>query len=151
MTFKFLQPLSDSFFTEEEDHDIVMAIKEAERKTSGEIRIHLESRAKKETEKRAWEVFEELDMFQTEQRNGVLIYLAIRDRKFSIVADEGINKAVPDDFWDEMASALSSAFKSKQHVAGLITAVGLIGDKLREYFPYEEDDENELPDEISFG
>ncbi len=151
MAFNFFKPLSDTFFTEEEDYQIVMAIKEAENRTSGEVRIHLENHAKMDVEKRAWEVFGELDMHETELRNAVLIYMAIKDHKFAIVADKGINKVVPEGFWDDTAELLTEAFKKQDFVGGLTKAVTSIGSKLKEFFPYEEEDENELPDEISFG
>lgn len=151
MAFSLFKPLSESFFTEEEDRAIVAAIKKAEKSSSGEIRIHLENRAKKDVEKRALKVFRVLNMHKTAQRNGVLIYLALQDQRFAIIGDEGINKVVPEGFWEDTAGILSTAFKNKEFVDGLSKAVLSIGEKLREYFPYQDDDENELPNEISFG
>ncbi|MCI4670170.1 MAG: TPM domain-containing protein [Bacteroidia bacterium] len=151
MAFNFFKPLSETFFSKEEDRDIVEAIQKAEKQTSGEIRIHLESRAKMEVEKRAWKVFHQLEMHKTALRNGVLIYMAIKDHKFAIIGDEGINKLVGEGFWEDTAKILSKAFKEEAFVKGLTDAVLSIGEKLKEHFPYEENDENELPNEISFG
>lgn len=151
MAFSLFKPLSENFFNPEEDRSIVEAIKKAEKNTSGEIRIHLENRSKKEVDKRAWEVFKMLNMHKTAQRNGVLVYLAIKDHKFAILGDEGINNAVPEGFWSDTAKILTESFKKEAYVDGLINAVASVGEKLREYFPYQDDDENELPNEISFG
>ena len=147
----WFQTAAENFFTDEEGYEIVAAIKEAEKNTSGEIRLHLATRSKKPPIEEAWEMFGELHMHQTIQRNGVLIYLSVKDHKFAIVADKGINEVVPAGFWDDIAQHMSTNFKERQFVKGLAEGIQKVGEKLKEFFPYQEDDENELPDEISFG
>lgn len=138
------------FFTKEEQQNIVAAIKEAELNTSGEIRVHIENHCKKESLERAAELFYELKMDHTAARNGVLFYLAVKDRKFAVIGDEGINKNVEHDFWNEIKDEMTTHFKEKQFAEGLITGILKCGEKLKKHFPYQDDDVNELSDEISF-
>ncbi len=138
------------FFTEEEKEQIIQAIQEAEKETSGEIRLHVEEKAKKDVFQRALEVFHKIGMHKTAQRNGVLIYLATRDRKFAILGDEGINKVVPEDFWEDIVEEMRTHFKKDQFCEGICKAIEKVGHKLKSYFPYQQDDINELSDEISF-
>jgi uncharacterized membrane protein len=139
------------FFSKEEKINIVKAIKEAEHQTSGEIRLHLESRCKGNTLERAVKIFEKLKMHDTRLRNGTLIYMAIKDRKFSIFGDQGINEIVPDNFWEDVKEEMRRLFIKDQFADGVIRGIYLIGEKLKEFFPYQEDDVNELPDDISIG
>jgi len=90
-------------------------------------------------------------MSKTEQRNGVLIYLAVRNRKFAIIGDTGIHHAVPDDFWDNIKSRMLDFFRDEKFCDGLIYAITESGVHLKKYFPFKKDDINELPDDISFG
>jgi uncharacterized membrane protein len=138
------------FFTKEEQQNIVAAIKEAELNTSGEIRVHIENHCKKESLERAAELFYELKMDHTAARNGILFYLAVKDRKFAVIGDEGINKNVEHDFWNEIKDEMTTHFKEKQFAEGLITGILKCGEKLKKHFPYQDDDVNELSDEISF-
>lgn len=140
-----------SFFTKEEQQKIVAAIKEAELNTSGEIRVHIENHCKEEALERAAEVFYDLKMNRTTARNGILFYLAVKDRKFAIIGDEGINKEVEHDFWNDIKDEMISNFKENKFAEGLIAGILKCGDKLKEYFPYQNDDVNELSDEISFS
>ena len=140
-----------SFFTKEEQQKIVAAIKEAELNTSGEIRVHIENHCKEEALERAAEVFYDLKMNHTAARNGILFYLAVKDRKFAIIGDEGINKEVEHDFWNDIKDEMISNFKENKFAEGLIVGILKCGDKLKEYFPYQNDDVNELSDEISFS
>ena len=140
-----------SFFTKEEQQNIVAAIKEAELNTSGEIRVHIENHCKEEALERAAEVFYDLKMNRTAARNGILFYLAVKDRKFAIIGDEGINKEVEHDFWNDIKDEMISNFKENKFAEGLIVGILKCGDKLKEYFPYQNDDVNELSDEISFS
>ena len=140
-----------SFFTKEEQHNIVAAIKEAELNTSGEIRVHIENHCKEEALERAAELFYDLKMNHTAARNGILFYLAVKDRKFAIIGDEGINKEVEHDFWNDIKAEMISNFKENKFAEGLIVGILKCGDKLKEYFPYQNDDVNELSDEISFS
>ena len=139
------------FFTKEEQQKIVAAIKEAELNTSGEIRVHIENHCKEEALERAAELFYDLKMNHTAARNGILFYLAVKDRKFAIIGDEGINKEVEHDFWNDIKDEMISNFKENKFAEGLIAGILKCGDKLKEYFPYQNDDINELSDEISFN
>ncbi len=139
------------FFTNEEKKRIIDAIKDAELETSGEIRLHLESRCKGDVLKQAVAIFKKLKMHETQMRNGTLIYLAIADRKFAIFGDKGINEIVPDNFWQDVKDEMGRFFKEGKFVDGITTGIGQVGQKLKEYFPYRDDDINELPDEISTG
>lgn len=142
-----------TFFSREEGRQIVDAIQAAEQNTSGEIRLHLENKVRKGQTviQQAGKAFDRLGMYDTEQRNGVLIFMAVEDHKFAIIADEGINKVVPENFWNDIAALMSAKFKEKAFVTGLSEGIQLIGEKLQEFFPYQTDDINELPDDISFG
>lgn len=129
---------------------MVEAIKQAEKNTSGEIRIHFENHCKKEVLDRASEVFAELKMHKTEQRNGVLVYVALEDKKLAILGDAGLNIKVPENFWDEVKNNTIEKFKQGQICEGVCQAVLQAGQQLKQYFPYQKDDVNELSDEISF-
>jgi uncharacterized membrane protein len=142
---------SRTFFSKEEQQKIVAAIKEAELNTSGEIRVHIENHCKKEALERAAEVFYDLKMNQTAARNGILFYLAAKDHKFAIIGDEGINKNVEHDFWNDIKDEMVAMFKEKKFAEGLIAGILKCGERLKEYFPYQSDDINELSDEISFN
>ncbi|MCK4464325.1 MAG: TPM domain-containing protein [Bacteroidales bacterium] len=139
------------FFNKQEKENITLAIKEAELNTSGEIRIHIEGKCKEEVMDRAVYIFEKLGMHKTELRNGVLFYLAVNDHKFAILGDAGINQVVPDDFWDEIKKSMLDFFSEKQFSEGLSRGIKMAGEQLKNHFPYQEYDINELPDEISFG
>lgn len=137
------------FFTPEQEASIVAAIKEAELNTSGEIRVHLERHTQKDNLARAQEVFDTAGMGNTKSKNGVLFYFAIEDKQFSVLGDSGINELVPDDFWKDIVEAMRDHFKKGEFDKGLITGISMTGKALKEFFPYEDDDENELSDEIS--
>ena len=139
------------FFTKDELNKIVGSIEQAELETSGEIRFHLESRCKGDVLKRAVQVFKNLHMHKTELHNGTLIYLATIDKKYAIVGDKGINEKVPDNFWEDVKDEMSEKFKNNEFVTGISNAVLKIGEKLKEFFPYQSDDINELSDDVSIG
>ncbi len=130
---------------------IEQTIKEAELDTSGEIRVHIESKCTSDPLQRAVYIFNYLKMYNTQARNGVLIYVAVESRKFAIIGDAGINKAVPDNFWDSIKEGMGAAFSQGKYVEGLANAIKVAGESLKQYFPYRNDDINEQPDEISFG
>ena len=128
------------------------AIKEAETNTSGEIRVHIEDRCKiGDPIKRAIEMFGELHMYETELRNGVIVYVAIKDHKLAVWGDEGIHKKVGQNFWNDVLATVQKYFSAKDYETGLSEAILMIGDKLKEYFPYQSNDVNELSDDISYG
>jgi uncharacterized membrane protein len=137
------------FLTKEQKNDILNAIHAAEKLTSGEIRVHLESKCPGEALERAREVFQQLKMHETHLHNGALIYLAITDRKLAIFGDQGIHEVVEDDYWENVKEKMLKRFKEGAFSEGLCIAIGLIGEKLKEHFPYQDDDINELPDDIS--
>lgn len=138
-----------SFLTKEEQNKIIAAIADAERQTSGEIKVHIEAHCKTEPIQRAIQVFEELKMHATEQRNGVLIYLASKDHKFAIIGDKGINEKVGEGFWSDVKSIMQTKFKQQDFVLGLCDGIKLSGEKLKQFFPYQSNDKNELSNEIS--
>ena len=137
-------------FTEEEQQRIQQAVADAEKNTSGEIRVCIEKTCSMEPLDRAVKYFTQLEMHKTKLRNGVLIYVATVDRKFAIIGDAGINKVVPDDFWDETKEDMLNHFKYGNLVEGIVTGVKKAGEQLKKYFPYLLDDKNELPDDIAF-
>jgi uncharacterized membrane protein len=141
------------FFSKEENEKIVLSIQEAERQTSGEIRLFVEGRCKYvDPLDRAAEIFSNLQMGKTELRNGVLFYVAIKDKQLAIFADSGIHDAAGHKFWKETVQQILSVFSKESVVAGIIATVGKIGEALKTHFPYDKDvDKNELPDEIIFG
>jgi uncharacterized membrane protein len=142
---------SEEFLTKEEESAIVEAIRVAEKETSGEIRVHIEKSTSKVPFDRALEVFHELKMDETHLKNGVLIYLAVADKKFVICGDQGINEVVPVDFWDSTKDIMATQFKTGNFKQGLIEGIVKAGEQLRQHFPYEEGDTNELSNEISKG
>lgn len=139
------------FIGKQGQEEIVAAIKAAELDTSGEIRVHLEGKCTSDPLQRAVYIFNYLKMYQTQARNGILIYVAVESRKFAIIGDAGINKVVPDNFWDGIKQRMGEAFSAGNYVEGLSFAIREAGASLKKYFPYQTDDENEQPDEISFG
>jgi len=142
---------SEEFLTKEEESAIVEAIRMAEKETSGEIRVHIEKTTSKVPFDRALEVFHELKMDETHLKNGVLIYLAVADKKFVICGDQGINEVVPVDFWDSTKDIMATHFKIGNFKQGLIDGITKAGEQLRQHFPYENGDTNELSNEISKG
>ena len=137
--------------TEDQEKAIVLAIKNAEKNTSGEIRVHIEATSDKETLERAKEVFFQLKMNETEAQNGVLFYLGVDKRSFAIIGDKGMDSVVPKDFWNSTKDLVISEFKKGDFANGLILGITEAGKKLKEFFPYQSDDINELSDEISKG
>ena len=139
------------FFPKEEKEQIKAAVKEAETNTSGEIRVHIDNHCKEDVLDRAAWWFAKLEMHKTEKRNGVLFYLAVKDQKFAILGDAGINAVTPDDFWDNIKEKMLGHFTEGAFAAGLSEGILMAGEALRSHFPYQDDDVNELSDEISFG
>ena len=139
------------FFTEDDKLLITNAILEAEKNTSGEIRVHLETKCKEDVLDRAAYIFEKLKVHETKLRNGVLFYLAVDDKRFAILGDAGINQVTPEDFWDNIKAEMLSFFNEGDFSKGLVHGIQMTGEALMSYFPYQLDDVNELSDEISFG
>ena len=139
----------EDFLTAQEEQEVVKAILEAEKNTSGEIRVHLEAHTKLNHFKRAKEVFHTLKMDNTKEENGVLIYVAVNDKKFVICGDRGINQKVPENFWNTTKDAISKQFKLGNFKQGLIDGILKAGTALEAHFPWRHGDVNELSDEIS--
>jgi uncharacterized membrane protein len=139
------------FFSTGNKAQIHEAIREAELNTSGEIRVHIDSRCKGDVLDRAAYLFEKLGMHKTDLRNSVLFYLAIDDHKFAILGDAGINAIVGDNYWDRIKDVMEEKFKEGDFAGGLSAGIVMAGEQLKQHFPYSRDDVNELPDEISFG
>ncbi len=140
-----------NFFSKKEKDLIKSAVQEAETNTSGEIRVHLDNHCRGDVMDRAAWWFARLEMHKTERRNGVLFYLAVKDRKFAILGDAGINEVTPDDFWDGIKEKMQASFSEGNFATGMQEGIVLAGEKLKEHFPHQDDDVNELSDDISFG
>lgn len=140
-----------AMFTEEEKQRIVSAIQMAERNTSGEMKVHVESTCALEPMLRAQEVFVKLELHRTKQQNGVLFYIALDDHKFAVLGDSGINAVVPNGFWETTKELMRGHFRQNQIVEGICAGIGKAGEQLKAHFPFAADDVNELPDDISFG
>lgn len=146
-----MSPSIHHFFTPEEQVSIKDAIRKAELNTSGEIRVHIESKCKGDVLDRASDVFYLLKMDKTELRNGVLFYLAVNSHHFAIIGDKGINAVVPENFWIEIKEMMTRHFKASEFAIGLSKGIEKAGKSLKQHFPYQSDDVNELTDDISFG
>lgn len=139
-----------AIFNEDEQLRIRKAIEDAERHTSGQIRVCIEKKCGESALDRASKYFHQLDMHKTKARNGVLIYVATVDRKFAIIGDSGINKLVPKNFWHDVKEDMLNHFRYGDMVEGIVTGLKLAGDHLQKYFPHQTGGKNELPDDIAF-
>lgn len=151
MTFNFRK--KKPILTPEETQQLVVAIRDAELQTSGEIRVFIERKCKYvDALDRAEQVFVSLEMERTKLRNGVLFYVAIRDKQLAIFGDEGIHKEVGKTYWNDLLQKLIATIKQGKLVNGLSVAITEVGKSLKEHFPYDaQTDKNELPDDIVFG
>ncbi len=141
----------EDFLSRSEEQEIIEAIRLAELNTSGEIRVHIEKTSNGDATNRALELFHTLKMDNTKLQNAVLIYVAVADRSFVIYGDTGINNVVANDFWDSTKDLMQSHFKLGNFKQGLVEGILKSGEQLKTYFPYTDDDTNELPNEISKG
>jgi len=138
------------FFTKEEQEQVVSAIQTAEKNTSGEIRVHLESFCWGDAVERAKKIFAKLGMQNTKEQNGILIYIATENHKIAVIGDAGIHNKLGKDYWDKIVESMISKFRAGQKGDGLAQAIIDCGEQLKHYFPYNSDDKNELSDSISF-
>ena len=129
----------------------MLAIVKAELDCSGEIRVHIDTNCKDDVLNRAATVFEKLGMVKTQERSGVLFYLAVKPHKFAIIGDVGINARVDQDFWEKIKEHMLVHFKQGAFAKGLTEAIEASGKELKKHFPWQKDDVNELPNEISYG
>ncbi|MDB5122940.1 MAG: hypothetical protein JWP94_1069 [Mucilaginibacter sp.] len=139
-----------AIFNDDEQERIRKAIEGAEKHTSGQLRVCIEKTCSENVLDRAAKYFHQLDMHKTKLRNGVLIYVATADQKFAIIGDAGINKVVPENFWDDTKEDMLEHFKQGNIVEGIVTGLEIAGDHLQKFFPHESGDTNELPDDIAF-
>lgn len=147
----FFMSTAHNILSAKQDKRIVEAIKTAELNTSGEIKVHIETHCKGDIEIRSIKVFNKLKLHETKLRNGVLIYLATKDHKFAILGDEGINKLVGENFWNDVRDIMAAHFREGRFTEGLEEGIMRCGEKLKDFFPYQNDDINEISDEISYG
>ena len=139
-----------SSLSDKEQEKIKLSIEWAEKATSGEVRVCIESVCEKDAYERAIECFFDLEMQNTKLKNGVLVYVALDAHKFAIIGDTGINELVSDDFWDGTKSLMLEKFKTGEVAEGISVGIIEAGKQLKKYFPYQSDDLNELPDDIIF-
>ncbi len=130
---------------------MIQAIRTAEKECSAEFRIHIENRCRNQVLDRAVEIFNRLHMHQTRDRNGVLIYLAIKDHRSAIIGDVNVNKYVEKEFWQECHRGMTGYFSEGRYTDGICHAIECLQTELRTHFPWTKEDVNELPDDISFG
>lgn len=142
---------AEDLLTEAELLRVRDAISAAEKRTSGEIRVHLEDHIEDEVLDHAAFIFEELGMHRTRDRNGVLIYLSVGDRKLAVIGDDAIDRRVPENFWHDVLGILKLHLAAGRAADGLVEAVHMVGEKLRTHFPLKADDRDELPNDVSFG
>ncbi|MEC4004717.1 TPM domain-containing protein [Flavobacterium sp. SUN052] len=141
----------EDFLSKTEEQEIVEAIRVAEQNTSGEIRVHLEKTTSMAPFERAVEVFNLLEMHKTKDSNGVLLYVAVKDKQFVICGDKGINEKVADNFWNTTKDVIANHFKNGDFKQGLVDGILKAGEQLKHHFPYQDDDTDELSNEISVG
>jgi uncharacterized membrane protein len=139
----------EEFLTQAEEQEIISAIRTAETNTSGEIRVHIETSSEKDHFERALEVFHILKMENTKDGNAVLIYVAVKDHKFIIYGDKGIDSVVPKDFWNTTKDVIQNQFKQGNFKQGIVDGILKAGLELQNHFPWQTNDENELSNEIS--
>nr|AIA11825.1 Repair protein [uncultured bacterium] len=139
------------FLSDSEKKELAAAISAAEENTIGEIRVYLEKHCREEPLNRALKVFRQLKMEKTQERTGVLIYVAHDDRKLAIIGDKGIHEKVPENFWDEVKSEMTSNFAEGNFLAGLKLAISRCGDHLHKNFPSRSANPNELSNEVVIG
>lgn len=139
------------FFSPSEEEKIITTIKEAEHSTSGEIRLYVESKCEEDPMEKAIAIFHHLQLHEKHHRNGVLIYLATKHRKFAIVGDEGIHTKVTDIFWESVRGEMISFFKQGKLADGVCQAIRLVGEKLKESFPVDPGNKEGYSDTINYG
>lgn len=140
-----------AFLSKSQKKQVTDAIESAEKQTSGEIVIHIDDKCNEEVLDRAAYIFEFLDLHKTKNRNAVLFYISYSDHKFAILGDVGINQKVPEGFWDKTRDIVIEHFKKEQYTEGLVKGIAEAGKQLGTYFPYTDDTQEEISNEISFG
>lgn len=133
-----------------EEERLIKAIQTAEQQTSGEIRVHFDTDKVDSALDRAKQIFAKLKMHETELRNGILFYVNLKQKQFAVWGDEGINKNVPANFWDEVKDNAITNFKEGRTIDGLEKCILMSGEQLKKYFPLTEGNKNELTNDISY-
>jgi uncharacterized membrane protein len=141
----------DEFLTRAERDRVRDAVRNAEKRTSGEVRVHLDAAIMEGVLDHAAFVFDDLGMKKTKDRNGVLLYVSVPSRKVAVIGDAGIHVKSGQHYWDSVLELVLSHFREGRYCDGLCAGVERIGEQLREHFPYERDDMNELDDDVSLG
>jgi uncharacterized membrane protein len=139
------------WFSEGDLAEVSAAIAGAEALTSAEVRVHLDRRCPGDPTARAAAVFEQLEMHQTRERNGVLVYVALDDHRLAVVGDRSIHERVGQPYWERLAATLSAHFAQGRRREGLSAVVHELGRELARHFPRRPDDANELTDQVSVG
>jgi uncharacterized membrane protein len=139
------------FLSEVDLHAVAAAIGAVEKQTAAEVRVHLDAHCPGDAMAQAVAVFERLGMHRTAERHGVLIYVAIEDRKLAVLGDQGIHDRLGQTYWDRLVQDILAHFRDERPRDGLLHAVGEVGAALRQHFPRRSDDDNELPDQLSIG
>ncbi len=129
--------------------NLVAAIREAEQKTSGEIRVFINHKKIEDALAAAQAAFLRLGMTKTRHRNGVLIFVAPRSNKFAVIGDEAVHQRCGDEFWQALASEMSSHFKKAEFTQGILHGIRKAGELLATHFPRQHGDGNELPDSVA--
>ncbi len=142
---------AEAFLSAADRQRVAQAIHAAEQRTSGEIRVHLEDHIEDDVLDHAAFVFEELGMHKTRDRNGVLVYVSVGDRKAAVIGDKGINERVPANFWNDVLGVLKLHFVAGRSADGLCEAVMMVGEKLKHHHPHQRDDRDELSNDVSIG
>ncbi|MCF8332247.1 MAG: TPM domain-containing protein [Bacteroidales bacterium] len=145
----FVSQSSKDVFDPQEKEDIIRAIQFAEIDSSCEFKVHVDRKCPEDSVERADELFYKLDVDKTKARNGILFYVNLECRKFIIRVDEGVEAKIPGDFWEEIYHIMVVHFRKDNYVKGLSYAIQHAGEKLKDYFPWYKDDENEVTDDIS--
>ena len=139
------------FLSKKERKKIILAIREAEKETSAEIRVHLAKGNGKEVLDHAKEIFEKIGMTKTKHRNSILIFLSVKSKRFAVLGDRAIHEKVPQDFWEKVIQKMNHYFKEGRFGEGIIEAVRMVSKELKIHFPRQADDTNELSDQISYS
>jgi len=142
---------ASDFFTDNEQNKIVQTIRTWEKDSTGEIKLHLENECKTDPLQRAKELFTSLKLSQTKNKNAVLIYIAVKSHKFAILGDTGIHSKVTKGFWNSVAWLIEDHYKDSLYLVGTLEAINLVGAKLADFFPKDDDDTDEISNEISFA
>jgi uncharacterized membrane protein len=142
--------LAKNLLSDKEQSEVVQAIQEAEKNSSGEIHLHIEDNCNEDVLDHAAFIFEKLEIHKTQLRNGVLFYVSINPHGLAILGDVGIHQKVDEGFWEEIKNHVIEYFSKEQYAKGLSEGILMAGEQLKKYFPYQSDDVNELSDEISF-